>query len=89
MLTADVRCRIDAKVKAQAAEVIEAMGLNVSDAIRLFLKRVATEGTIPFDLRIPNAKTIVAMEEVDNPKKRAKLKRYTSVAEMNKALTRG
>ena len=46
MLTTDVRCRIDAKVKADAAEVIEAMGLNVSDAIRLFLKRVATDGTI-------------------------------------------
>jgi DNA-damage-inducible protein J len=38
MLTTDVRCRIDAKTKAEAAEVIEAMGLNISDAIRMFLK---------------------------------------------------
>ena len=88
MLTTDVRCRIEAKVKADAAEVIEAMGLNVSDAIRLFLKRVATDGTIPFDLRVPNAKTIAAMEEIENPKTRAKLKRHKSVAEMNKALAR-
>jgi DNA-damage-inducible protein J len=88
MLTTDVRCRIDAKVKAEATEVIEAMGLNVSDAIRLFLKRVATEGAIPFELRIPNAKTIAAIEEIENPKTRAKLKRYKSVAEMNKALAR-
>jgi DNA-damage-inducible protein J len=65
MLTTDVRCRIDAKVKAEA---IEAMGLNVSDAIRLFLKCVATDGAIPFELRIPNAKTIVAIEEIENPK---------------------
>ncbi|CAM3756228.1 type II toxin-antitoxin system RelB/DinJ family antitoxin [Polynucleobacter antarcticus] len=70
----NVRCRIDAKVKADAVEAIEAMGLNVSDAIRLFLKRVATDGTIPFDLRMPNAKTITAMEEIENPKTRAKLK---------------
>jgi DNA-damage-inducible protein J len=88
MLTADVRCRIDAKVKAEATEVIEAMGLSVSDAIRLFLKRVASEGAIPFELRMPNAKTIAAMEEIENPKTRAKLKRYKSVAEMNKALAR-
>jgi DNA-damage-inducible protein J len=88
MLTTDVRCRIDAKVKAEATEVIEAMGLNVSDAIRLFLKRVASEGAIPFELRMPNAKTIAAMEEIENPKTRAKLKRYKSVAEMNKALAR-
>lgn len=87
MLNTDVRCRIDAKVKADATEVIEAMGLNVSDAIRLFLKRVATDGTIPFDLRLPNAKTIAAMKEIENPKARAKLKRYKSVAEMNIALS--
>lgn len=89
MLTTDVRCRIDAKTKADATEVIEAMGLNISDAIRLFLKRVASEGAIPFDLRMPNAKTIAAMEEIENPKSRAKLKRHKSLAEMNKALTRG
>ena len=57
MLTVDVRCRIDPKTKEQASEVIEAMGLSVSDAIRLFLKRVAADGAIPFELRAPNAKT--------------------------------
>ena len=75
MLTTDVRCRIDAKVKADAAEVIEAMGLNVSDAIRLFLMRVATDGTIPFDLRVPNAKTIAAIKELEMPKSKSKLKK--------------
>ena len=61
MLTTNVRCRIDPKVKAEAAEaaeVIEAMGLNLSDALRLFLKRVATDGTITFDLRVPNTKIL-------------------------------
>ncbi|MFM7484256.1 MAG: type II toxin-antitoxin system RelB/DinJ family antitoxin, partial [Burkholderiaceae bacterium] len=37
MLSVDVRCRIDPKTKEDAAEVIESMGLTVSDAIRLFL----------------------------------------------------
>jgi DNA-damage-inducible protein J len=86
MLTTDVRCRIDAKTKADAAEVIEAMGLNVSDAIRLFLKRVATDGTIPFDLRIPNAKTIAAIKELEMPKSKSKLKKYKTVEAMHKDL---
>ena len=86
MLTTDVRCRIDAKVKADAAEVIEAMGLNVSDAIRLFLKRVATDGTIPFDLRLPNAKTIAAIKELELPKSKSKLKKYKTVEAMHKHL---
>ena len=88
MLTTDVRCRIDTKTKHDASEVIEAMGLSVSDAIRIFLKRVATEGTIPFDLRMPNAKTIAAMTEIENPKTRATLKRYKSLTQMNKDLLR-
>ncbi len=88
MLTTDVRCRIDTKTKHDASEVIEAMGLSVSDAIRIFLKRVATEGTIPFDLRIRNAKTIAAMAEIENPKTRATLKRYKSLTQMNKDLLR-
>jgi DNA-damage-inducible protein J len=48
------------------------MGLNLSDAIRLFLKWVATDGTIPFDLRIPNAKTIAAIKELEMPKSNMK-----------------
>ena len=88
MVTTDVRCRIDAKVKAQAAEVVEAMGLNVSDAIRLFLERVAADGSIPFDFRIPNAKTIAAMKEVENLIKRNKNGCRKTIPKMNKTQVR-
>ncbi len=88
MLTADVRCRIDPKTKEDAAEVIEAMGLTVSDAIRLFLKRVASEGAIPFELRVPNAKTIAAIAELEPPKSRSKVKRYKTLDDMHVALKR-
>lgn len=88
MLTVDVRCRIDPKTKEDAAEVIEAMGLTVSDAIRLFLKRVASEGAIPFELRVPNAKTIAAIAELEAPKSRSKVKRYKTLDDMHFALKR-
>ena len=88
MLTVDVRCRIDLKTKEDAAEVIEAMGLTVSDAIRLFLKRVASEGAIPFELRVPNAKTIAAIDELEVPKSRSKVKRYKTLEDMHAALKR-
>lgn len=43
-MTADsiVRSRIDAQTKQQAAAALEAMGLTISDAIRLLLLRVAS-----------------------------------------------
>ena len=88
MLTTDVRCRIDAKTKADAAEVIEALGLNVSDAIRLFLKRVATEGAIPFELRVPNAVTLSAIGELENKSKRSKLNKHKSLEAMSARLSK-
>ena len=88
MLSVDVRCRIDPKTKEDAAEVIESMGLTVSDAIRLFLTRVASEGAIPFELRVPNAKTVAAIAELESPKSRSKLKRHKNLDAMHDALKR-
>ncbi len=52
-----VRARIDERVKKQAAEVLDDMGLSVSDAIRMMLKRVAAEKALPFEVKVPNAVT--------------------------------
>jgi DNA-damage-inducible protein J len=46
-----VQTRIDPDVKARAAEVLEGLGLTVSDAVRILLTRTAHEGALPFDLR--------------------------------------
>ena len=58
-----VRARIDGRVKAEAAAVLDAMGLTVSDAFRMMMKRIATEKALPFSPLVPNAETIAAMEE--------------------------
>ncbi|MBI4828951.1 MAG: type II toxin-antitoxin system RelB/DinJ family antitoxin [Nitrospinae bacterium] len=49
-----VHVRIDEKTKTQATQTLATMGLSVSDAVRVFLKRVAAEKAIPFDGRVPN-----------------------------------
>lgn len=58
-----VRARIDEHIKEEATVVLAAMGLTVSDAFRLMLTRVAREKILPFDLLVPNEKTIAAMKE--------------------------
>ena len=40
MKDAVIRARIDAGLKARASEVLASCGLEVSDALRLFLKQV-------------------------------------------------
>jgi DNA-damage-inducible protein J len=39
--TAMVHVCVDENIKAQAAETLAAMGLSVSDAVRVFLTRIA------------------------------------------------
>jgi len=56
-----VRARIDEHIKEEAAVVLAAMGLTVSDAFRIMLTRVAREKALPFEPLIPNEKTIKAM----------------------------
>ena len=58
-----VQARIDGTVKEEAAAVLAAMGLTVSDAVRLLLTRVAREKALPFEPLVPNTVTIEAMKE--------------------------
>ena len=61
--------RIENEIKVQASEALEAMGLSVSDAVRIFLKRVVNDQAFPLELKVPNATTMAAMKE-----SRAKMK---------------
>ena len=67
-----VQARIDGTVKEEAAAVLAAMGLTVSDAVRLLLTKVAQEKALPFAPLIPNEATIEAMKEA----RRGKLARF-------------
>jgi DNA-damage-inducible protein J len=56
-----VRARIDEATKSEAAAVLATMGLSLSDAFRMLLKRVAAEKALPFEPLVPNAETVEAM----------------------------
>jgi len=66
-MTADavVRARIDSATKDEATKALEAMGLSVSDAIRMMLSRVAAEKQLPFAVKVPNAETREAIAELE------------------------
>ena len=60
-----VRARIDTETKERAAEALQAMGLSISDAIRLLMLRIADERRMPFEIKAPNATTRKAMAELE------------------------
>lgn len=69
-ITADtiVRARIDSVTKERAAAALAAMGLSISDAIRLLMVRIAEEQRFPFDVKVPNAATRKAISELEQGK---------------------
>ena len=62
-MTAEVRTRISPQLKTQATAVLADCGLNISDAVRLFLRQVVTQRGLPFSVKVPNATTRAALEE--------------------------
>ena len=63
--TAMIHVRIDPKLKSQASKTFGKMGLSLSEAVRVFLTRAATDQAFPFELRVPNAETVAAIEAGD------------------------
>ena len=77
MSTADtyVRARIDRATKERSAGALDAMGLSISDAIRLLMLRIADEHRLPFEVKAPSASSRQALAEI----KAGKVKRFATV----------
>ena len=73
--------RMDTDLKRKATETLAAMGMTVSDAVRLLFHRIAVDQAFPLELKVPNAQTRRAMAEVDEMVKTRKA-RFASADEM-------
>ena len=60
-----IHVRVDDDLKARATEALNAMGLSVSDAVRILLHRIATDQAFPLELKVPNAETRAALAEAE------------------------
>jgi DNA-damage-inducible protein J len=81
--TEAIQARIEPKLKAEAESILDDLGLDVSDAIRVFYRQVVLRKGLPFDVAIPNKATRRAMRDVQA--KRG-LTRYKDTAEMREKL---
>lgn len=80
--TGYISARVEPRLKASAGRVLTKIGVSTSDAITMFLRQVVLRQGMPFDIRVPNAQTRRAIEELENPAKRAKIKRHATTEEM-------
>lgn len=63
-----IQARIEPELKRSAEAIFNKIGISSGEAIRMFYSQVQLRGGIPFDVRIPNADTLKAMEELDSGK---------------------
>ena len=61
-----VCARIDSQTKELASQALQAMGLSISDAIRMLMLRIADEQRLPFDVKVPNKATLDAIAELES-----------------------
>lgn len=70
---------VDESIKNQAREILESLGLNMTDAMRMFLVQVVNRHAIPFEIRGPNEETLKSMNAIKN---KQYSKPYNSAEEM-------
>jgi DNA-damage-inducible protein J len=80
--TGYITARVEPKLKARAARVLATVGVTTTDAITMFLRQVVLRNGLPFEVRVPNAETRKAIEELENAGTRSKLKRYATADDM-------
>lgn len=87
MATTNVTIRLDNEVKKEAEELFNDLGLNLTSAINMFIRRAIAEQGIPFEVkRVYNSETIQAMLEADKIAHDNTIKGYTNLDELFKEL---
>jgi DNA-damage-inducible protein J len=49
-----IHARVDEQTKEQASALLASMGLSVSDAVRVLLKRIIADNRLPFEVKRPS-----------------------------------
>jgi len=82
-----INFKTDSKLKSEAKEVLDSMGLNFSVAINAYLRKLISEKRIEFTVpEIPNARLRKAIKDADKEYKSGKLKFYKNHEDFEKAL---
>ena len=86
MATAVLQTRVDAETKLEAESLFDSLGLDITTAIRLFLRQSINQQRIPFDIVPPkynfSEETLAAIDEARRISKDSSVKSYSSVKEL-------
>lgn len=86
--TTNFSVRMDSDIKKQCEAMYGELGINLTTAINVFLRKSLSVGGFPFDVRMeqPNKGTVAAMLEAERIARDPAVKRYSDVEEALRAL---
>lgn len=70
MSNKQISLRLDAKLKNKADAILSQLGLSTSDFTRMALHQLVLQNGIPFETRVPNEETRMAIDEAQTCKRR-------------------
>ncbi|PXF54289.1 MAG: type II toxin-antitoxin system antitoxin, RelB/DinJ family [Deltaproteobacteria bacterium] len=76
--TSSARALLDPEVKKQAEAILKELGLSVSKSFELFYRQVIAHRGLPFELQVPNEKTMKAIEN----SRQGKGKKFSTAQEL-------
>lgn len=86
MATAVLQTRVDVATKQEAEALFDSLGLDMTTAIRLFLRQAINQQKIPFDIVPPkynfSEETLSAIDEARRISKDSSVKSYSSAKEL-------
>ena len=88
MASTNLNIRVDKEIKMQAEEIFDALGINMTTAVNIFLRQAIREKGIPFELKlnIPNEMTIAAITEGRTLAYDKTATGYSSISDLRAAL---
>ena len=78
-----VKARIEPSLKRETEMILDGPGISATEAIRMSLAQVRLQKGLPFEVRIPNAATLAAINELESGKG-GRLRLYRSLRVTNR-----
>lgn len=88
MVPTNLNIRTDKEIKEQAEAIFSELGLNMSTALNIFLRKTIKENGIPFDLKLNklNKDTVMAIDEGRKILYDKNTESYSDIDELRNAL---
>ena len=77
--TTTVRARLEPELKKETELIFEELGINTTEAIRIFFKQVKLQRGLPFEMKIPNE---ITEEAILDAKTRKNVSSFESADEL-------